>query len=185
MKAPISRREFVALSGGVVAGAALTRATSGHDSPSYPIPRFEVPLPIPRVLEPLRRDATTDHYDEIVQRRECLEILPGRHTTIWDTTDVPRTHHQSPAWPHRHRPSRQPIGHANCRASARRRECLTGCGSFEHPRPYSDGSSSPFGARPELGAHCQQPGSVRRLGRDPPGSDGVLQRGQRLPDAQR
>ena len=31
MNSPISRREFVSLSAGVVAGAALTRATSGHD----------------------------------------------------------------------------------------------------------------------------------------------------------
>jgi spore coat protein A len=82
MKSSISRREFVALSGGVVAGAALTHAASGQDSPSLPIPRFEIPLPIPRVLEPIRTDATTDYY-EIVQRQECVEILPGRHTTIW------------------------------------------------------------------------------------------------------
>jgi spore coat protein A len=82
MKSPISRREFVALTGGVVADAALTRATSSHDSPSDPIPRFDVPLRIPRVLEPIRTDATTDYY-EIVQREECVEILPRRHTTIW------------------------------------------------------------------------------------------------------
>ena len=82
MKSPISRREFVALSGGVVAGAALTRATSRHESPSHPIPRFDMPLPIPRVLEPIRTDATTDYY-EIVQREDRVEILPGRHTVIW------------------------------------------------------------------------------------------------------
>lgn len=82
MNSPMSRREFVALSAGVVAGAALTPATPRHDSPSHPIPRFEVPLSIPRVLEPTRTDATTDYY-EIVQREKCVEILPGRHTTIW------------------------------------------------------------------------------------------------------
>ena len=82
MRSPISRREFVALSGGVVAGAALTRATSRHDSPSDTIPRFDVPLPIPRVLEPIRTEANIDYY-EIVQREERVEILPGRHTTIW------------------------------------------------------------------------------------------------------
>ena len=59
MKSPISRREFVALTGGIVAGAALTRATSRHDSPTHPIPHFDVPLPIPRVLQPIRMDATT------------------------------------------------------------------------------------------------------------------------------
>src|SRR4030095_7807207 len=54
----------------------------GHDSPSRPIPHFDVPLPIPRVLEPIRTDETADYY-EIVQREERVEILPGRRTTIW------------------------------------------------------------------------------------------------------
>lgn len=82
MNSPVSRREFVALGAGVVAGAAMTRATSDHDTPTHPIRHFEVPLPIPRVLEPIRTDATTDYY-EIVQREERVEILPGRHTVIW------------------------------------------------------------------------------------------------------
>ena len=59
MRSPISRREFGALSGGVIAGAALTRATSRYDSPSDTVPRFDMALPIPRVLEPNRADATT------------------------------------------------------------------------------------------------------------------------------
>jgi FtsP/CotA-like multicopper oxidase with cupredoxin domain len=82
MRSPINRREFVALSAGAVAGATLTRATSCQDSSSRPIPHFDVPLPIPGVLQPSRMDATTDYY-EIVQREERLEILPGRHTVIW------------------------------------------------------------------------------------------------------
>jgi spore coat protein A len=82
MKSPISRREFVALTGGVVAGAGLTRATARSDSLRHPITRFEVPLPMPHVLEPIRTDATTDYY-EIVQREARVEILPGRHTVIW------------------------------------------------------------------------------------------------------
>jgi spore coat protein A, manganese oxidase len=82
MNSPMSRREFVALSAGVVAGAALTRATSRDDPARDPIPRFDVPLPIPRVLQPIHTDATTDYY-EIVQREERVEILPGRHTRIW------------------------------------------------------------------------------------------------------
>ena len=82
MKSSISRREFVALTGGVIAGAALTGATSRHGPRHQPIPRFAVPLPIPPVLEPIRTDATTDYY-EIVQREERVEIVPGRHTVIW------------------------------------------------------------------------------------------------------
>jgi Multicopper oxidase len=43
MTSPINRREFVALSVGVVAGAARTCATSRHDSASNPIPHFDAP----------------------------------------------------------------------------------------------------------------------------------------------
>ena len=78
----VSRREFVALSSGLVGGAALTRAVSSNGCPPHSIARFAVPLPIPGVLEPIRTDATTDYYD-IVQREERQEIVPGRHTTIW------------------------------------------------------------------------------------------------------
>jgi spore coat protein A len=82
MTSPITRRGFLALSGGVIGGAALTGAMSHRPSSTEPIPHFDVPLPIPPVLDPIRTDATTDYY-EIVQREERVEILPGRRTTIW------------------------------------------------------------------------------------------------------
>jgi hypothetical protein len=63
MRSPVSRREFLALSGGIIAGAAVTRATSRHHCATHPIPRFDVPLPIPRVLQPIRMDATTDYFE--------------------------------------------------------------------------------------------------------------------------
>lgn len=78
----ISRREFVALSGGFIGGAALTRVHSAYGAPPDPVRHFELPLSIPRVLEPVRTDAKTDYY-EIVQRQERVEILPGQRTTIW------------------------------------------------------------------------------------------------------
>ncbi|MFD0274411.1 multicopper oxidase family protein [Kitasatospora sp. NPDC127111] len=52
--------------------------TSGLQPPEA----FQVPLPVPPVLRPLRSDAGTDHY-EIVQRVARLEILPGVKTEAW------------------------------------------------------------------------------------------------------
>jgi len=46
------------------------------------VEKFEVPLPLPPVLEPERTDGTTDYY-EITQREETVEILPGYKTTVW------------------------------------------------------------------------------------------------------
>jgi spore coat protein A, manganese oxidase len=43
---------------------------------------FQVPLPIPPVLRPVRRDATTDYY-EITQRVGRAEILPSLTTEVW------------------------------------------------------------------------------------------------------
>ncbi|MEV6977718.1 multicopper oxidase domain-containing protein [Kitasatospora sp. NPDC093806] len=43
---------------------------------------FQVPLPVPAVLAPVRSDGTTDYYD-ITQRVARLEILPGLHTEAW------------------------------------------------------------------------------------------------------
>jgi spore coat protein A len=43
---------------------------------------FQMPLPIPSVLTPIRQDAGGDHY-EITQRAGTAEILPGVATRIW------------------------------------------------------------------------------------------------------
>ncbi|MER7756478.1 multicopper oxidase domain-containing protein [Kitasatospora sp. NPDC097643] len=43
---------------------------------------FQVPLPVPSVLQPVRSDGTTDYY-EITQRVAKLEILPGVKTEAW------------------------------------------------------------------------------------------------------
>ncbi|MGL5817986.1 MAG: multicopper oxidase family protein [Phycicoccus sp.] len=61
-----------------------TEGSAGRVLPSQvrlPEP-FTVPLPTPRVLEPVRSDATTDRY-EIVQKVARAQILPGRSTEIW------------------------------------------------------------------------------------------------------
>jgi FtsP/CotA-like multicopper oxidase with cupredoxin domain len=78
----MNRRQFVALSAGLIGGAALSQAAPQHELVVDPLRRFQVPLPIPRVLMPTHTDSTTDYYD-IEQRQARVEIIPGRQTTIW------------------------------------------------------------------------------------------------------
>jgi FtsP/CotA-like multicopper oxidase with cupredoxin domain len=44
--------------------------------------RFQVPLPLPPVLAPVRTDAEADYY-EIRQRERRIEIFPGASTAVW------------------------------------------------------------------------------------------------------
>ena len=87
----LSRQEFLKL--GILAGAGLllpagtfgtayARARAAENFTSPPVEPFGVPLPIPSVLEPVRRDATTDYY-EVTQRADKAEILPGLETEVW------------------------------------------------------------------------------------------------------
>src|SRR5215212_8099279 len=87
----ISRRRFLKM--GLMGGAGLAlplgtlsiplsrlAASSTLRSPS--VEPFEVPLPIPPILKPVRTDADTDYY-EITQKAGKQEILPGLKTEIW------------------------------------------------------------------------------------------------------
>jgi len=65
----------------VTARFALIRSRAERE-PAIRVPRFDVPLKIPAVLEPSRRTATQDDYD-IVQSEADQEILPGHVTKIW------------------------------------------------------------------------------------------------------
>jgi len=66
---------------GTVAGPANRLADSmAVTSPA--VDRFEVPLPVPPVLDPVESDESTDYY-EITQQEATAEILPGYDTTIW------------------------------------------------------------------------------------------------------
>lgn len=92
----LSRRRFLRAGAGVGAVAALGATgwaanerlfTPGQPGrllrSEAPLPQpFRIPLPIPPVLEPTRRDATADYY-EIVQRETDLTILPGLRTRAW------------------------------------------------------------------------------------------------------
>jgi spore coat protein A len=73
--------------GGVLAsggGNNSTQGSAGQElSSAAPLPPpFRVPLPIPPVLRPVRRDVTTDFY-EITQRVGRAAILPGLATEVW------------------------------------------------------------------------------------------------------
>lgn len=51
------------------------------------IPRFQSPLRIPPVLQPIRSDETTDYYQIAVQK-SWMEILPGLKTEIWSYNGI-------------------------------------------------------------------------------------------------
>ena len=74
-----SRRQFLA-----AGSAALLPLTSSRTLAlsHRQLPEFRLPLPIPDVSSPVRRDATTDYY-EMVVRESFAEILPGVRTKIW------------------------------------------------------------------------------------------------------
>ena len=86
----ISRRRFLKL--GLAGGVALAfplGACSGEGSTGTLLQsraklpeQFEVPLPIPPVLEPVRTAAGIDYY-EMTQRVGRTEILPGLETEVW------------------------------------------------------------------------------------------------------
>ena len=88
----ISRREFLRL--GFAGGVALTfpfgaAACSGEGSTGTLLPSrarlprpFQVPLPVPPVLHPVRTDAGIDYY-EMTQKVGEAEILPGLRTQVW------------------------------------------------------------------------------------------------------
>ncbi|MHA6626101.1 multicopper oxidase family protein [Pseudonocardia sichuanensis] len=71
---------------GLTTSAALARrpAVTGaelHSAVPLP-PAFQVPLPVPAVLEPVTTSGGTDRY-EITQREASAEILPGVTTPLW------------------------------------------------------------------------------------------------------
>jgi FtsP/CotA-like multicopper oxidase with cupredoxin domain len=96
MSARFSRRGVLGLGAavlgtGMVAGAGrpladllLQPGQPGRLLPSQtPLPRpYQIPLPIPPVLHPVRTDAGTDHY-ELTQQVVQLRIVPNLTTPVW------------------------------------------------------------------------------------------------------
>jgi spore coat protein A, manganese oxidase len=96
MNRPIGRRGFLGLAA-LGAGGATTMAAGGLVLPGWlrqgepgtllrsgrPLPRpYQVPLPVPPVLAPIRSDATTDYY-EITQRISDFAVFDGVRTPAW------------------------------------------------------------------------------------------------------
>lgn len=77
-----TRREFLKMS--AMAGAVV--ALSADGAPVFAGERgvrpFRVPLAIPPVMTPTRRDKNRDYYD-VTLRTARAQILPGKPTTIW------------------------------------------------------------------------------------------------------
>lgn len=96
MSTGFNRRRFLGIgattlvaAAGVAAGAPYLRRLLSPGQPGLLLasrtplpPRFQVELPVPHVLAPVRTDATTDYY-EITQRVAQLRILPGLTTEAW------------------------------------------------------------------------------------------------------
>jgi len=88
----LRRREFLRHAALAGAGAMFPAFESGclHPRPEarllpslVPLPEpFQIPLPIPPVLKPVRSDAGADSY-EVTIRQATARILPGIDTTIW------------------------------------------------------------------------------------------------------
>jgi spore coat protein A len=90
----IRRREILGIGGalglmavtGLTAAAALARrpaATGDQLRSGVPLPpAFQVPLPLPSVLNAVSTSGGADRY-EITQRETPLEILPGVRTPMW------------------------------------------------------------------------------------------------------
>ena len=74
----LTRRQLLMSGSAAVLHLAVARPLRAHPA----IPQFRCPLPLPPVLQPVRRDSVADYY-EIVQREASIEIIPGMRTRVW------------------------------------------------------------------------------------------------------
>jgi spore coat protein A, manganese oxidase len=80
----INRRKAIKLSlfgGGCLLLPAVLKKQAAHAN-RREIEKFKLPFQTPPVLQPVRRDATTDYY-EIIVKKAKQEIFPGFQTEIW------------------------------------------------------------------------------------------------------
>jgi spore coat protein A len=74
----LTRRQLLVSGSTALLHLAAARPLRAHPA----IPLFRCPLPLPPVLQPVRRDSVADYY-EIAQREASAEIVPGMRTRIW------------------------------------------------------------------------------------------------------
>ncbi|GAA6619029.1 multicopper oxidase family protein [Scytonema sp. NUACC26] len=85
----ISRREalkMAALAGGAVL-IPIGLQNRGYAQFGGGVVPFTLPFRRPPLLNPVRKDSTTDYY-QIIMRKSQVEILPGRTTEIWGYNGV-------------------------------------------------------------------------------------------------
>jgi spore coat protein A len=80
MQSRFDRRELLVRGSAALLHLAMGRPV--HAQHQHTLPQFRVPLPIPPILRPVRRDATADYY-EIAQSEATAEIIPGLRTPVW------------------------------------------------------------------------------------------------------
>jgi spore coat protein A, manganese oxidase len=78
MSSTLDRRALLVRGSAALLHLAVAPPLRAHPA----IPQFSSPLPIPPVLQPVRRDSAADYY-EIAQREASVEIIPGMRTRIW------------------------------------------------------------------------------------------------------
>jgi spore coat protein A len=78
MSSKFDRRELLARSSAALLHLAMAPPLRAHPA----VPQFRCPLPVPPVLQPIRRDSAADYY-EITQREASVEIIHGMRTRIW------------------------------------------------------------------------------------------------------
>ena len=79
----VHRRQAVLMGAAFIAGTAVGRGYKQRDTETkISRMRFQVPLPLPPVLTPVRTDGQADYY-EIRQRERRIEVFPGASTTVW------------------------------------------------------------------------------------------------------
>ena len=86
----ITRKAFLKFAGGAaialplssLAIASCSRLGNKRRTSAIAVSPFQVPLPIPPILQPTHTDNSTDYY-EITQKESQVELLPGLRTKIW------------------------------------------------------------------------------------------------------
>jgi spore coat protein A, manganese oxidase len=81
MTKEMTRREILVLSSAAIAASLTSHGARAVADVEY-IPRFQLPLRVPPILQPVSTDVDRDYY-EISHREAQVNILPRKSTTIW------------------------------------------------------------------------------------------------------
>ena len=82
MTKEMTRRQMLLLFSSAATAATMEYQSARAATNAEKIPRFQSPLRVPPILQPVRADSRTDYY-EMSLREAQVNILPGKLTTIW------------------------------------------------------------------------------------------------------